>query len=132
MKAPKAAKPLPKALSVDDSVQLASYQNADTMQLTAQLDESRLLNERLNEKFNGLVSDFNKHKEKTRRQLSFMVTENDQLKKDSTAQSDRYYDEKKKLQASLRSLESELAKTVRRGNLFHNLSDLSCILLPLP
>ena len=29
VKAPKAAKPLPKALSVDDSVQLASYQNAE-------------------------------------------------------------------------------------------------------
>lgn len=93
-----------------------SYQNADAMQLTAQLDESRLLNEQLKEKYDGVLSDFNKHKEKTSRQLSFMVTENDQLKKDSTAQSDRYYDEKKKWQASLRLLESELAKTGRRGN----------------
>ena len=94
-----------------------SYQNANTMQLTAQLDESRLLNERLKETHDGVLSDFSNYKEKTSRQLSFMVTENDQLKKDSTAQSDRYYDEKKKWQSSLRLVESELAKATRRGSI---------------
>ena len=100
-----------------------SYQNADTMQLTAQLDESKLLNERLKEKYDGILSDFSNYKEKTSRQLAFMVTENDKLKKDLTAQSDRYYDEKKKWQSSLRLVESELSKTGRRGKYYRILFD---------
>ena len=96
------------------SVQLG-YQNAESMKLTAQLDESRLLNERLKDKFNRVTEDFTKHKEKAVKQLQFMLTENVQLKKDAVTQSDRYFDEKQKWQSSLRSAESEISKLSRKG-----------------
>ena len=97
------------------SDRISSYQNADVMKMAAELDETRLLNERLHEKYNGIADEFSKYKGKAVKQLQFMVAENDQLKKDAAGQSDRYYDEKKKWQSSLRSVESELSRLNRRG-----------------
>lgn len=104
-----------------------SYQNADNRKLTAKLDESHLLNERLKEKLEGSVEELAKYKERTAKQLVFMESENIQLKKESTAMSDRYYDEKQKWQASMRTAESEIAKLTRRGKqvLLHLLFVLS-------
>ena len=94
---------------------ISSYQNADVMKMAAELDETRLLNEQLHEKYNGIADEFSKYKGKAVKQLQFMVAENDQLKKETAAQSDRYYDEKKKWQSSLRGIESELSRLNRRG-----------------
>lgn len=94
---------------------LSNYQSADVMKMAAELDETRLLNEQLQEKHSGIAEEFSKYRGKAMKQLQFIVTENDQLKKDAAAQSDRYYDEKKKWQSSLRCVESELSKVNRRG-----------------
>ena len=71
--------------------------------------------ERLKETLLNSVEELAKYKEKTAKQLIFMESENFELKKVSTGMSDRYYDEKQKWQASIRTAESEIAKLTRRG-----------------
>lgn len=92
-----------------------SYQNADIRKMTAKMDETYLLNERLKDKLKESIDELAKHKEKSAKQLLFMESENSQLKKNSAGLSDRYYDEKQKWQSSLRAAEGEIAKLSRRG-----------------
>ena len=87
------------------------------MKLTAKIDETHLLNERLKEKVKNATLEFEKFKEKTTKQLIFMESENILLKKEASEQSDRYYDEKQKWQSELRAAESEIMKLNRRGRL---------------
>jgi predicted nucleic acid-binding Zn-ribbon protein len=63
-----------------------------------------------------LEDDFHRYKEKTLKQLTFMESENSQLKKTANEKNDRYYEEKKKSQAKIRTLEAELA-TLRDSSL---------------
>ena len=87
------------------------------MKLTAKIDETHLLNERLKEKVKNATLELEKFKEKTTKQLIFMESENILLKKEASEQSDRYYDEKQKWQSELRAAESEIRKLNRRGRL---------------
>lgn len=92
-----------------------NYQTADIRKLTAKIDETYLLNECLKDKLRGSINELARHKEKSAKQLVFMESENNQLKKESAGLSDRYYDEKQKWQSSLRAAEGEIAKLSRRG-----------------
>lgn len=55
-------------------------QNADKMKLTAQIDESRLLNEQLTDKLKRVCDEFGRHKEKTVKQLKATEAENNQVR----------------------------------------------------
>lgn len=106
----------------DDTDYLKSgnyMQSADRMKLTVQIDETRLLNEQLRDKLKGSVDEFGRYKEKTIKQLTFMETENNQLKREAADHLDRYYDEKKKWQSRIRAVESEISTLSKKGTLMH-------------
>ena len=92
-----------------------NYQTADIRKMTAKIDEICLQNECLKDKLKVSIDELARQKEKTAKQLVFMESENNQLKKESAGLSDRYYDEKQKWQSSLRAAEGEISKLSRKG-----------------
>lgn len=100
-------------------VSSSSYQNtpagggftssADRLNLLAEADQCRLLNEQLREKMKATEDEFARYKEKSNKQLAFLESENNQLRKEGRDRADQYYEEKQKLQARARDVEMKLA-----------------------
>ena len=70
-------------------------------------DELNILIEKLQDQLKNTQNEMERLKERNERQLLFLETENNQLKKLSEEKSEKYYDEKKKWQSKLRALEAE-------------------------
>ena len=89
----------------------SSSSSSDRLKLMAELDECRLLLEQGRDKFKAMEDEFGRYREKTTKQLTYMESETNALKKEARERTDLYYEEKKKWQAKLRALEAEIVET---------------------
>lgn len=87
----------------------SSYSTTKAMRAEAEIDELRLENERLKDELSSAQDEFTRFKEKAARQLTYLESENVQLKKTATEKVARYYEEKKQWQAKLRAAEAASA-----------------------
>ena len=94
----------------------SSSSSSDRLKLMAELDECRLLLEQGRDKFKAMEDEFGRYREKTTKQLTYMESETNALKKEARERTDLYYEEKKKWQAKLRALEAEMAETKSAGS----------------
>ena len=79
---------------------------AGNMQMELQLDDIKLKNEELHDKFRTQKDDFSREKDMYLRQLQFLESENKSVKKDLGVRTEKYYDTKKKLQTVVRNSDS--------------------------
>ena len=89
----------------------SSSSSSDRLKLMAELDECRLLLEQGRDKFKALEDEFGRYREKNTKQLTYMESETNALKKEARERTELYYEEKKKWQAKLRTLEAEMVET---------------------
>lgn len=92
-------------ISVSSSRAIESGQK---LRLSAEVDELKLANENLAEKYSILKDEFELFSDKHYREIHFLQDSNQKLKRDVEAKSTKYYDERKKWMEIKRNLELEL------------------------
>jgi hypothetical protein len=94
---------------------LSSQNSTKLLRVEAELDELRLENEQVRDELAAVRDELERLREKSARQLSFLESENTQLKRAAAEKIERYYEEKKKWQARIRALETASSTSSTSG-----------------
>ena len=77
----------------------------DSLLISAELDELRIINEQLIDSIKSKADETDRERERIMRQMEFLEKENTQLRGAVNSRNEKYYEEKKKWQSKIRSLE---------------------------
>lgn len=106
---------------------------AEMMMMSIENDELKLLNEQLKNQLATLRDSSERARAKLLHQMTFIESENDQLKSALEEKTEMYYEEKKKWQTRCRSLEADQAKLQRElEELQSTKSAAHSVLVPAP
>ena len=95
---------------LEDEKETKHPSSSSMKRMEAERDEMKIKNELANDKLQEMANELEFVKGKFMRQISFLDSENSNLRKESEARLQKYYDEKKKWQTSVRELHQQHEK----------------------